>query len=299
MYNQQLETFIRVVEAGSFSKAAQAIFITPTAVIKQINLLESSLDLQLFIRTHRGLILTEAGRSLYQDARYIIQYSKDSVIRAKNAMEETSQVIRIGSSPMTPGQFLIELWPKIHKHCPEIKFQMIQFENTPENAREILRNLGQNIDIVPGLFDHTIVKRRGCEATELSKLPIRAAVSIHHRLASKDSLTVADLHDENLMLIQRGWNGHMDLLRDGLQQKHPQIKIVDFEFYNLSVFNECENGNQVLMTVDIWKQVHPLLKVIPVEWEYQIPFGILYSPEPSETVRHFLNAVRLVIDQKE
>ena len=40
MYNPQLDTFIKVAESGSFSKAAQALFITPTAVIKQMNLLE-------------------------------------------------------------------------------------------------------------------------------------------------------------------------------------------------------------------------------------------------------------------
>ena len=47
MYNPQLDTFIRVAEAGSFSKAAQSLFITPTAVIKQMNLLESRLGLRL------------------------------------------------------------------------------------------------------------------------------------------------------------------------------------------------------------------------------------------------------------
>ena len=39
MYNPQLDTFIKVAECSSFSKAAQALFITPTAVIKQMNLL--------------------------------------------------------------------------------------------------------------------------------------------------------------------------------------------------------------------------------------------------------------------
>lgn len=61
MYNPQLETFLCVVEAGSFSKAAEKMYITAPAVIKQINSLESSLNLQLFDRTHRGLIVTEAG----------------------------------------------------------------------------------------------------------------------------------------------------------------------------------------------------------------------------------------------
>ena len=64
MYNPQLDTFICVVEAGSFSKAAEELYISAPAVIKQINSLEKSLDLQLFERTHRGLIITEAGKSL-------------------------------------------------------------------------------------------------------------------------------------------------------------------------------------------------------------------------------------------
>jgi DNA-binding transcriptional LysR family regulator len=295
MYNHQLDTFIRVAEAGSFSKAAKVVFITPTAVIKQINLLEADLGLQLFIRTHRGLILTESGKSLYQDAKYMIQYSKDSLTRAKNAMQKTDAIIRIGTSPMTPGQFLVELWPNIHKHCPDIKFQLIPFENTPENAREILKNLGKNIDIVAGIYDSILLQTRGCSALELSKAPIQCAVSIHHRLAEKDSLTFEDMYGENLMLIHRGWNGYVDTLRDEVWQNHPQIHIVDFDFYDLSVFNQCENSNDILMTVDAWKNVHPLLKILPVEWKHTIPFGLLHAPEPSETVQRFLDAVHKAV----
>ena len=49
MYNPQLETFIRVADAGSFNKAAEELFISPPAVIKQINLLEAQLGLTLFV----------------------------------------------------------------------------------------------------------------------------------------------------------------------------------------------------------------------------------------------------------
>ena len=54
MYNPQLETFIRAADAGSFNKAAEESYITPTAVIKQINLLESSLGVKLFERSQIG-----------------------------------------------------------------------------------------------------------------------------------------------------------------------------------------------------------------------------------------------------
>lgn len=55
MYNPQLDTFIRVVEAGSFSRTTEELFVSTTAVIKQINLLEWDLDVKLFVRTRRGL----------------------------------------------------------------------------------------------------------------------------------------------------------------------------------------------------------------------------------------------------
>ena len=297
MYNPQLETFLRVADAGSFNKAAEELYITPSAVIKQINLLEAKLDVQLFERTHRGLKLTKAGMSLYRDAKYVIQYCRDSIIRAQNAMQEDTNVIRIGTSPITPAQFLVDLWPSIHALCPDIKFQLVPFENTPENAREILKNLGQNIDVVSGIFDDTMLEVRQCAGFELSREPLCCAGSIHHRLAWKNKLEIQDLYGENLMLMHRGWSHYVDELRDDIWEHHNQIYIVDFDFYDVGVFNRCENSNDVLMATSNWANVHPLLKVIPVDWEHTIPFGLLHSPTPSPTVGRFLEAVQTVITQ--
>lgn len=297
LYNPQLETFLCVVEAGSFNKAAEKLYISPPAVIKQINLLESSLGVILFERTHRGLILTKAGQSLYQDSKYIIQYCKDSVTRAKNAMQESENIIRIGTSPMTPAQVLVDLWPRMQEYLPNTKFQLVPFENTPENAREILANLGQNIDVVAGIFDETMLNLRRCQGLEISREPIRCAVSIHHKLAEKDRLTIQDLYGERLMLMRREWSHYVDLLRDDLWKNHPQIQIVDFDFYNVEAFNQCENNNCVLMAINNWRYVHPLLKILPVDWNYTIPFGLLHSPQPSPMVKMFLKAVEQVTAQ--
>ena len=295
MYNPQLDTFLCVAESGSFNKAAERLFISSPAVIKQINLLEENLELQLFVRTHRGLQLTKAGQSLYQDTKYIIQYCKDSVTRARNAMQETENVIRIGTSPMTPAQVLVEMWPQLQKYCPTTKFQLIPFDNTLENAREILGNLGQHIDVVAGVFDETMLNLRRCDGLELSKEPICVAVSIHHRLAQKDRLTVQDLYGERLMLMHRDWSHYVDQLRDDLWKNHPQIQIVDFDFYDVSVFNRCENNSYALMAVEKWQYVHPLLKILPVDWNYTIPYGLLHSPNPSPMVRQFLSAVQKAV----
>lgn len=54
MYHHQLDTFVQVADAGSFSKAGEALFISPTAVMKQIDRLEEALEVRLFDRTLRG-----------------------------------------------------------------------------------------------------------------------------------------------------------------------------------------------------------------------------------------------------
>lgn len=298
MYNPQLETFLRVADAGSFNKAAEETYITPTAVIKQINLLEGALEVKLFERTHRGLTLTKAGKSLYRDAKYIIRYCEESVVRAKNAMQSDNSVIRIGTSPMTPAQLLVQLWSSTQVYCPNLKFELIPFENTPENAREILGNLGKNIDVVGGIFDEVMLDLRKCAGLELSREPFCCAVSIHHRLAIKDKLKIEDLYGENLLLMKRNWSSYVDRLRDEIWKNHGQINIIDFDFYNMSIFNRCENSNDILLAIPGWANVHPLLKVIPVDWDYSIPYGLLHSPKPSPTVREFLTAVQKVIAEK-
>lgn len=84
----------------------------------------------------------------------------------------------------------------------------------------------------------------------------------------------------------------MDALRDELWKNHPQIHIIDFDFYDVNIFNRCENGSDILMAIPGWENVHPLLKVIPVEWEHSIPYGLLHSSEPSKTVQRFLDAAK-------
>ena len=291
---QQLKYLVAVAECKNITEAAEKLFISSPAVIKQINSLEASLGLQLFNRTHRGLVMTEAGKSIYNDARYVIDYCRESVKRAKDAMQISDDVIRVGISPVTPPQIFVELWPEIQRLYPDMKFQLVPFENTTENAREILANMGKNIDVIAGIFDETMLELRGCDGTEISREPFCVAVSIHHRLAKKEKITLDDLAGENLMIMQRGWSYYGDMLRDDMMKNHPEINIVDFNLYNVEAFNRCENNNEVLLAFKSWESVHPLIRIIPVEWDYTMPFGILHSKKPSIKVKRLINAINKV-----
>ena len=291
MYNQQLETFIAVADAGSFSKAAEKLYITSTAVIKQINILEERMQVRLFTRSNKGVTLTKAGESFYKDTKYILQYMNDSVRRAQQAMRQEEAVIRIGTSPMTPAQVLLDLWPSLHEEFPGLRFQLVPFENTPENAKEILEHLGDHIDMVAGVFDEDLLNQRKCQGLILRKEPICLAVSLDHPLSARKRLSMLDLYGQSIMLIRPGAFHEVDVLREELKTQYPEINIEEFPFYNTEIFNQCEQGSSLLMAVECWKNVHPLLKIIPVDWNYSLPFGLLYSAHPSGTVQKCIDAI--------
>ena len=250
MYNLQLDTFLKVADSGSFTKAAEILYISPTAIIKQINILEERIGIKLFIRTHRGLKLTEAGKSFYKDSKQIIKFSKIAIEKAQNIQKEIQNTIRVGTSPMTPETSpmtpetsIIELWTNLKTKQENLKLQLIPFENTPENAKEILENFGEKIDIVAGIYDNKMLKKAGCSAFYLETIKLSCAIPLNHRLINKDILNIEDFYGENIMLLNRGNFLVMDNLRDEIEKNHSQINIVDFDFFNLDVFNQAENTN--------------------------------------------------------
>lgn len=75
--------------------------------------------------------------------------------------------------------------------------------------------------------------------------------------------------------------------------KHPQIHIADApQFYDIEVFNQCEQSQNLMVTIECWKDVHPALVTLPVDWDHPIPYGILYAKEPDADVTHFIETVK-------
>lgn len=291
MYNPQIKTFIIVADAGSFNKAAEQLFVSSTAIIKQMNLLEDHLEVRLFHRSHKGLSLTEAGEAFYTDAKHIIKYSDNTLKRIKEISRGVSDIIRIGSSPITPVDYLLNIGPALQQEG--IRFQIIPFENNPENARQILDNLGKDIDIVMGIFDkRTATYYDKIQTLAVKSLPLSILMSNMDPLASKESLDWSDLEKRRVYLLNAGWSVAISRLRQDIVENHPRIELVDFSFLNTDAFNQCLQDNGLFVGFDIWDKVHPFITVRPVNWNYEMDYGVLYSENASPPVKLFLDIVK-------
>lgn len=295
MYNHMLDTFIAVSDCGSFTKAAERLYISPTAVMKQMNTLEDHLNLKLIERTPSGVRLTKAGALIYQDAKFMIDYSKKSIAGARAAMHSNDTTFCIGTSLLNPAKPFMDLWYRVNQDFSDYKLHLVPFEDNHEGILAEIEQLGKKFDFLIGVCDSREWLRR-CNFLALGRYQKMIAVSREHRLAAKESIMIEDLYGETLMMVERGDSGVNDFLRNDLEKYHPQIHIEDTPpFYDLSVFNRCAETGNILLTLECWQEVHPGLKSIPVNWDYSIPYGLLYSFDVPKDVRKFVETVKSIV----
>lgn len=295
MYNYMLETFISVAENGSFSKAAEKLFMSPTAVMKQINVLEKHLGLKLFERRSSGIRLTGAGNVILRDARFMISFSGKSINEARLAEKASDNIFCIGSSLLNPAKPFFDLWYKLNSSFRDFRLNIVPFEDDCGGILSEISALGEKFDFLIGVCDSKAWLDR-CNMLKLGRYRKMIAVARGHRLAERSSVNIEELYGETLMMVRRGDSGANDLLRSELERLHPRINIESTQqFYDLSVFNRCAETGNVLLTTECWRDVHPGIVTIPVNWEYSIPYGLMYSLEPSEKVRGFLEAAKKFI----
>lgn len=290
MYNPMLDTFIAVSDYGSFTKAAEHLYISPTAVMKQMNALEGHLNLKLIERTSSGVHLTPAGQVIYRDAKFMIDYSKKSVDAANAATHTYDTTFCVGTSLLNPAKPFMDLWYRVNQSFPEYKLHLVPFEDNHEGILSEIEKLGEKFDFLIGVCDSKAWLSL-CNFLPLGRYKKMIAVSREHRLASKDRVDIEDLYNETLMMVKRGDSGVNDFIRNDLEKNHPQIHIEDApQFYDLSVFNRCAETGNVLLTVECWQDVHPGLVTVPVNWDYSIPYGLLYSLNAPDDVLSFVKA---------
>lgn len=292
MYNKYLEIFIEVADTGSFSKAGEKLFISPTAVMKQMNLMESELGLSLLNRTNHGITLTEVGKQIYNDAKFIIDYSNKAIKKAKKLQNKNTHFVTIGTSLICPCKPLLDIWYKISDKHPEFKIKIVPFEENHSTTLSTLNSNGTNLDFLVSACD----SKSWLENFDFLKLgyyKFCIAVPIHHPLAAKEKISISDLSNETVTAITRGDSEQNQNILNKIRTTCTNTKILEAPlFYDIDVYNKCEENGSLLVTLDCWKDIHPAFKTIPLETDEKMPYGILYSKSPSKDALNFLNIIR-------
>lgn len=297
MVNPQLTTFLQVADCGSFHRAADKLYISSTAVLKQINALEKHLDLTLFQRTNHGVTLTAAGQVLYRHTKELMAAADKALTEARLAQETSATTFCVGTSILNPCKPFMDLWYRVSPQFPGFKLHIVPFEDDHQGILGEIAALGEKFDFLIGACDSRQWLDR-CNFLPLGVYHHCVAVPRDHPLARKERLTIQDLYGQTLMMVQEGDSPTVDQVRAFVRQ-HPAITIADTpQFYDMEVFNHCLQTRQPLLTLDCWREVHPLLATLPVDWDFTIPYGILYTLEPDEDILRFLDLVKAQLGEE-
>lgn len=292
MYSRQLFTFVNVVEQGSFSKAADRLYLTTVSVMNQINALEMRIGVKLLDRSHKGITLTEAGTVIYENAKKIIRESDEAVKLARDTVSGEQSIIRVGSSLLYPCDILVGFWNLYMTMYPQYKIRVIPFQDDHLTILDKLSKLGDDYDFIAGPCD-SLAFRDICSIFEWDDYDLCYAIPRTHRLASRDIIRKGDLDGETVMMVQSGDSPILTDLREHIIKEHPAIKLVDGPtYYDIDVFNECVEHNWCLLSLSSWNNVHPSMVTIPAEWDRTMRYGLMYAKKPSRKVSGFIDIIR-------
>lgn len=117
---RQLNTFLTVADTGSFSRASEKLFVAQPALSRQIRMLEEALNVDVFVRHGRGVVLTAAGELLYERARSLLQsLERTQADVTAVAGEVTGQVV-LGLLPTVAHTFSGAIIEEYRKRFPQV-----------------------------------------------------------------------------------------------------------------------------------------------------------------------------------
>lgn len=203
---EQLRYCIEAEKQHSFSKAAEALYVSTSNISMSISNLEKELGLQLFKRTSKGVIATVHGKAIIGYAKEALKQLNTIEIYAENHSESIGSEMKIGSAALFSSSFLKDFLVQIFSFCPEIKVKSETLTN-----REIINSIYlQKLQF--GLLGYTAAQeelfKHELEEKEIAYLPLYKSkiycfMNPDHPLADQQMIDIKHLSAYPIVIHER------------------------------------------------------------------------------------------------
>lgn len=157
---RQIQTFVAVVENGSFSAAAKALGISSVGVSKHISQLEDKTQQSLFDRTTRLMVITDFGKQYYPECKKIISAIAEADLLVESHFSNLQGKLRLYSPPFIAGNFVLPLLSRFMRKYPLIKVELKVGDETPNLYEE-------DIDILIGYCPESLKSQENLRCCHL------------------------------------------------------------------------------------------------------------------------------------
>jgi LysR family transcriptional regulator, hydrogen peroxide-inducible genes activator len=194
---KDLRYLVAVADQRHFGRAAARCFVSQPTLSAQLKKLEQALGLQLIERAPNNVSLTPAGEEIVARARRILEASDEVVALARSQRDPLAGRLRVALLPTIGPYLLPRVAPLIRKGLPRLELRLYEYQTAP--MLEKLR--GGELDL--GILALP-VELAGLESCQLYREAFLLALPERHPLAAHDSVRVADLKGETLLLLEDG-----------------------------------------------------------------------------------------------
>ncbi|HIS40141.1 MAG TPA: LysR family transcriptional regulator [Candidatus Aphodovivens avistercoris] len=193
-----IREFLVLTETLNYTEAAKRLHITQPALSKHVDAMEKILGVRLLARSSAGVRLTAEGEGFRKDAVRIVSEYDYALEKIEARKRRSSTVVRIGYLRDAARRVLLPLHAWFKKYHPdvELRFLSVEYMRLSEDLRTRQADVIITMDDDPSL-------RAECETVPLYDDTFVAAVAPWHRLAQRDSVKLADLEGERLLVPSR------------------------------------------------------------------------------------------------
>ncbi len=126
MYLKEVEYMLKIADEKNITRAAEQLFITPSALTQQLTRLEKEIGVELFHRGRSGCTPTEAGRIYLQAAQEMMKLKKDAYRRLQDLSSRQTARLIVGFPPERGAAAFTSIYPQFHREYPGISINITE-----------------------------------------------------------------------------------------------------------------------------------------------------------------------------
>ncbi|PAE29029.1 LysR family transcriptional regulator [Oceanobacillus profundus] len=198
---KHLQYFIEVTRAGSFTHAAEKLYMTQPAISRIIKSLEDELEASLFIRSRKKLSLTDAGKILYEHAQVMEKQFQALRLELESLSFLKKGHIRIGLPSIIDSVFFSKLIASFHKEYPDITFQLIEDGSKRIEEKVMNDHLDFGVVFLP-------TRHNFFDCYSLGEEDLKLIVPADHELVNRQEVAIAELKEEDFIMFNKDFALH-------------------------------------------------------------------------------------------
>jgi LysR family transcriptional regulator, transcription activator of glutamate synthase operon len=287
MEMNQIKYFLTVAELGSFSAAADSLYISQSSLSKQIMALEKELGVELFDRSKRSIILTEAGETFRKHAHRLNDEYKALISSLKEYKSAAS--LTIVAIPVIAQYGITSFIAQFQSAYPNLQLMLEERE-----ASTILPALNNH------QFDLAFIRDNYLDSEQYHTLEINTdkfvvALSLKHPLASRTSISLSELANENFIMFDKGTIVH-ELAVDACHKAgfEPRNFYASLRVESILGLVASQSGVALIMEKVFQYHKHPDVIAIPLAEiiESKIVLAYLKNKKLSVAAKNFWEFIR-------